>query len=1060
MKDIYLMLTSKKTLFVVLVFLTLPPSILLAQLKTVTGAVRDEKGAPISGVSVLIKGTSTGTTTNESGQFTISAPAAATLVISNVGFADQEVAVKGQSSIAVRLVASSELLNQMVVVGYGTQKRLNVTGSVATINASDIKTMPDANVASRLQGRVPGVTVTGDNSPGGTPSVIIRGFGSINNSDPLYVIDGVPTTNLNGINPNDIESMTVLKDASSAAIYGSRASNGVILVTTKRGTPGKARLAFSTRVGLQRNQNEMAVLSPQESGELGWLQYKNDGLKMGDIGWGNPTYGYGATPRIPDYILPVGKMVGEVDESLYKWPRPYFGIIKTNKEGTDWYKAIEHPNPLLQEYNLSISGGTEKSDYAISAGYMSQNGTVNYTGFKRYSLRSNANVAVTDWLKIGESLSAAYTDRNGLANNNDLNSVALAARTSTSMPIYDIKGNWAGSWNPLALLYRNKDDYTRNMRIVANTYAQATIAKDFTFRSILGIDYTSARNKDRNLIMYESSDAAASDLLNESYNGGLQYNWDNTLNYSKTFGEKHHLNVLVGSSVVNNRYEVLTAGRSTYAFTDVDFMVLNSGEKDQTSGGNFDQWYTLSYFSRLNYDFKGKYLLEGVVRRDGSSRFSEANRWGTFPALSAGWRVSKEAFMSGATWINDLKLRVGYGQNGNDNVGNYNTYSSYRSNMFESYYNMAGTGSSTSQAGFHLYKFGNPDALWETSTTTDFGIDAVLFQNKLGFNFDVFNRRTTDMLYPDSRPATAAGLAVLPSVNVGEMLNKGFDLALTYHGNPGGNFKYNIQANFSHYNNKVVKLNGNPDEVRYGTTLRNSVYSISKAGVPVSSFYGYQVEGIFNTQKEIDDHAKYNPDNTGKDNYSRPGMFMFKDVNGDKIINSLDRTIIGNPHPDLTYGLNMDFSYKNWDLAMFFQGVHGNQLINFLKWDGFAGISTRDQLYESWTKDRAASGATITYPMQTRNNTELHLPSSFFVEDGAYFRMKSLVIGYTIPSAMLSRVKIGGLRIYAQATNLFTITKYSGLDPEVRQINNLTLGVDAGIYPTPQTVMFGIDLNL
>ncbi len=355
---------------------------------------------------------------------------------------------------------------------------------------------------------------------------------------------------------------------------------------------------------------------------------------------------------------------------------------------------------------------------------------------------------------------------------------------------------------------------------------------------------------------------------------------------------------------------------------------------------------------------------------------------------------------------------------------------------------------------------GNPDALWETSTTTDFGVDALIFKNKFGISFDIFNRRTSNMLYPDSRPATSSGLAVLPSVNVGEMLNKGFDLALTYHGNVGKDFKFNLQGNLSHYKNEVVKLNNNPDEIRYGTALRNSVYSISTAGYPISSFYGYEVEGIFNTQKEIDDHAKYNPDNNGKDNYSKLGMFMFKDVNGDGIITSSDRTIIGNPHPNLTYGLNMDFQYKNWDLSMFFQGVQGNQLINFLKWDAFAGIATKSQLYESWTAERYASGAKITYPMQTRNSTELHLPSSFFVEDGDYFRMKSLMIGYSLPSKITSNLKIGGLRMYLQATNLFTITKYTGLDPEIRQINNLTMGIDAGIYPTPQTVMFGIDLNL
>ncbi|MGN6434966.1 MAG: SusC/RagA family TonB-linked outer membrane protein [Agriterribacter sp.] len=1030
----------------------------------VKGKITDEAGNALEGVTIRAKGqTNSGVTSGPDGSFSIIVDEKAVLEISMVGFESIEIPVNGRSqldNITLKVAASG--LNEVVVVGYATQKKASLVGAVATVSSDDIAVMPDANVAARLQGRVSGVTVTNNNTPGGTPLVRIRGFGSINSNDPLYVIDGVPTTEgLASINPNDVESMTVLKDASSSAIYGSRASNGVILITTKKGKSGKPRLSFTTRVGTQWNKNKMDVLSPQETGELSWLQFRNDGLQVGDVNWGNPMYGYGENPVIPDYILPIGKMEGDpaVDPALYQWPRPYYGIIKSNKTGTDWYDEITNPSPIIQEYNIGVSGGTEKTNYSFSFGYMDQNGILKHTGFKRYSLRSNVDAQVTDWLKIGEALGVAYTDVNGIANNNDLNPVALAARTNTMMPVRDIMGNWAGGWNPMALLYRNKDDYNRRLRVLGNAYAQATFLKDFTVKSLIGIDYNSGRVLDRNLIMYESSDAAASHVLTQSFNGGLQYNWDNTLNYNKSINSVHNINVLLGTSVVSSYSETLTGSRSTFSLTDLDYMVLDAGEKDPASSGTFDEWYTFSYFGRLNYDYAGKYLLEAVVRRDGSSRFSEENRWGTFPAVAVGWRLSKENFMRNIKWITDLKLRAGYGKNGNDNVGNYNIYSTYRANRFEGYYNITGSSTTTTQAGFRKYKLGNPDARWEATTTTDIGLDAVLFNSKIEFSFDVFNRRTTDMLYPDSKPATF-GLVELPSVNIGEMQNKGFDVSLLYRGTIGNDFSFNIQGNLSHYKNKVISLNNKPGEIRYGATLRNSIYNASMAGQPISSFYGYVVEGIFNSWEDVAKHPKYNPDVNGLDTYSKPGMFMYKDVNNDGKITAADRTFTGSPHPDFTYGINIDLKYKNWDVVMFFQGVQGNQLANYLLWDGFAGVNTKRHLYESWTAERYANGDKITMPVITRDVTQLHLPSSFFLENGSYFRMKSLSIGFNLPADVASRFKMRGARIYAQATNLFTITKYTGLDPEVTPVNNLTLGIDNGVYPTSQSVMVGLDINL
>jgi TonB-linked SusC/RagA family outer membrane protein len=951
------------------------------------------------------------------------------------------------------------------------QQKKTVTGAVATVGDKELLAVPSGDAAALLQGRLAGITVTSNNSPGGEASVRIRGVGSINNNNPLYIIDGVPTTTgLTHINPNDIESMTALKDASSSAIYGSRAANGVIVVTTKRGKSGAPKLSFDARYGVQQAVNQLNLLNTQELGELLWLENRNRGLSPGDPGWGDLQYGYGPNPVIPDYVLPAGKMAGEVDESTYSYPNPYNGITRANKEGTNWYNEI-FINAPIQEYNLALSGGGENNNYAISAGYMDQNGIVDQTGFKRYTLRANSDVKLKKWLEVGQSLGFAYTDRVSFGNNDEYNPVSMSHRMHPILPVYDIRGNYAGSkvlstgnaMNPKALLERNKDDFSRQMRLLGNFYTQVNLMEGLSIRSLFGIDYTSNRTKDIFLMDPEYTQTNYTNRLNENYSGGLQYNWSNTLNYSKKIGNDHKLNILLGTEALKNNYEFLGAGRSTFAFSDFDYMVINAGEKDITNSGTFDEWSLFSYFARANYSYQEKYLFEAVTRRDASSRFSKANRWGTFPAFSAGWRISSEAFMAETTWINDLKIRAGWGMNGNDNVGNYNSYTTYRNAGNASYYNIAGTSSTQTAAGFHKYALGNPNGRWEATTTTNLGIDLVLFDFRFEANVDVYTRNTTNMLYPEAKPDTWGGL-VLPSINIGEMNNKGIDVILNYRGKPSRTFNYNVSANLSHYKNQIVSLNNNPNEIRFGNSLREEVYTASKAGLPISSFFGYQVEGIFNTQEEVNAHPKYNPDINGVDSYSKPGMLKYKDVNGDGKITPDDRTFIGNPHPNFTYGFNINMSYNNWDMSMFLQGSQGNDLINYLnRWtlfNLFEGNRKKERLYESWTPERYQNGDKITVPMAIRNDAAMQKPSSFFVENGSYFRLKNIQIGYSLSPEMLSRLKIDRLRIYAQATNLFTITKYSGLDPEVSIANDRHMGVDEGIYPVSRMYLLGVNLNL
>ncbi len=1061
----------------------------------VSGVVVSKDGIAIPGVSVSVKGTTAGTITSPDGKFTLKIPeGATTIVVSYIGMRTQELILGSQSSFRVVMEDDVIGVDEVVVVGYGSQQKKTLTGAVSTVDGSDLRAVPAASAAAKLQGRVAGVTVTNDNTPGGEATVRVRGIGSVNNNDPLYIIDGVPTTGgLSKMNPNDIESMSVLKDASSSAIYGVRAANGVIIVTTKRGKAGKPRVSFDARFGMQRTTNKLDLLNTREYGELLWLESKNINLKPGKSGWGNSQYGFGETPVIPDYIIPEGKMEGEVDESTYSYPGPYNGITRANKQGTDWYDEI-FDHATIQEYNLSVSGGTENGSYAFSGGYMNQEGVVIHTGFERFSLRSNADTKITKWLEIGESLGVSYTDRTGMGTNNDEgNAISQVYRMQPIIPVYDIKGNFAGTQakttgngaNPVAVLYRDKDDYYRDLRVLANAYVQLNLFPGLNVRSLVGADFTSTRRMDRTLTNPEFSEAIPADILNQYYYGTFQYNWINTLNYKKTINDVHNFTVLLGTESVKWDYDWIQGSRSTFASTGLDYMVLDSGEKDQVANGSFDEWSTFSYFGRINYDYEGKYLVEGVIRRDGSSRFSKDNRWGTFPAFSVGWRLSEEAFMQNTEWVDNLKVRFGWGKNGNDNVGGYyNAFTTYRVYNGESYYSIGGANSSSS-AGIHKYKLGNPDGKWEASVTTNLGIDAALFNNSLEINLDLYKRKTTDMLYNQNLPDTYGNL-VLPAVNIGEMENNGFDLMATYHGSVGNDFHFNVRANISHYKNEIVKLNNNPNEILWGPELRQNTYTASMTGEPISSFYGYVVDGyltpdMFNVTFADDAdgdpmpkytlkdkvHAPYNTKNPAEDTYSRPGVFKYRDLDKDGKIDSEDRTTIGSPHPDFTYGINIDLEYKNWDMSMFFQGSQGNDLINYVnRWimfNNFSGNRGKARLYESWTEERYTNGDKITQPIAIRDDANMQKNSSFFIEDGSYFRMKDLQIGYTLPAALLSKTGISRLRVYLQATNLFTITDYSGLDPELSNPDDnpdRLMGVDEGVYPNSQFFMFGINLSL
>ncbi|MBC3787585.1 SusC/RagA family TonB-linked outer membrane protein [Spirosoma utsteinense] len=1046
----------------------------------IRGKVVDATGGAIPGATVVLKGSSSlGTTTDADGAFILNVPdGSTTLVVSSIGFMAQEIAIGNQSQLLVTLQSDVKALSEVVVTGYSSQSRRDITGSVATVDAKELTKVTAPNVAQQLQGRVAGVTVTSNNSPGGEATVRIRGFGTINNNDPLYIIDGVPTKGgLNSINPNNIESMQVLKDASSASIYGSRAANGVIIITTKKGRIGTPQFTFNSRAGVQIGKVDLGLIKdPQDFGNLLWTQRRNAGVLTN----GNPShqqYGNGPTAVVPDYIL-AGASYGlaegdpRVNPALYNYNRTgFYQIVKANREGTDWEKEILHP-ASIQEYNIGANGGTESGRYAISLNYFKQDGVMIHTGFDRYSLRSNTEFLFKKRIRLGENLEVSYTDNKGYYNNNgtastannqDGNPIGNGYRIPSIIPVYDIMGNFAATraaglgpaTNPVAQLWRSRNNKTSTFRTFGNAYLEVDVLKNLVAKSSIGIDYTNANRVGYTLLDLEEAEIEAANSLVNANAYDINWTWSNTLNYSAAFGSNHKLNVLAGTEAIKGSGRDFSATRTTFFSEDPLYMFLNSGTAGINNTGGGYEWALFSVFGKVNYSLNDRYLLEATIRRDGSSRFGQNNRYGTFPAFSAGWRISEEGFMAGLPWINDLKIRAGWGQTGNQEIGNYNGFSTYRSSLSQSSYAIDGSNNSV-QSGFDTEAFGNPDAKWETTTQTNLGLDATFMKGKLGLTLDLFNRTTSDMLYQVSLPATQ-GVATIPFVNIGEMNNKGIDLNLTYNNKAlNGNLTYGVGVNFSTYKNKVVRLNSSSTAVLLGPAIRSYTWTRSVAGMPLFSFYGLKIDGIYQNQSELDAGPAY-------PGYAAVGKYKYHDTDGDGTITDNDRMFLGNPHPDFTYGVNLNLGYKNFDLSAFFQGVQGNQLLNMVKrWVDFnnqAGNRSLRMLNDSWTPENPDA----VLPILDANDSRSQQPSSYFIEDGSYLRLKNLTIGYTLPASVASKIKFESARVFVQAQNLFTITKYSGIDPEVTSVGSspgsTVLGVDQGNYPNAKMYQIGINFG-
>lgn len=1037
-------------------------SFAFSQSRTVSGRVTDPSNQPIVGATVSVKGTNLATQTDANGNFSISVPEGRNaLTLTSVGYEPRDMDISGQNNVTVSLQVLASSLNEVVVTGYSAQRRKDITGSVAVVNVKDLKAVPAGSPEQMLQGRAAGLNIITSGQPGSGSNIRIRGITSFGNTDPLVIIDGVQGS-LANINANDIESIQVLKDAGAAAIYGVRGSNGVIVVTTKRGRAGKVSIAYDAYYGTQRPlKNGFDLLNPQEMADLTWLAYRNSGQI--DPATGNPThpqYGSGPKPVLPDYILPSGAMEGDprVDPSRYNidFSKPVYQIVKANKQGTDWFHEIFKPAPI-QSHTVTASGGSDKSTYLFSLGYFNQQGTLINTYLKRYSARLNTVFNLNDNFRIGENLYMFNRDNPQIGNQGEGNEISQVYRTQPIVPVYDIAGNWGGGagarlgqgYNPVASRVRAKDNKGNQWDIQGNVFAELNFLQNFTARTTFGGTLNNGYYYNFGFRTYEN----AENVGQNSYNEGAYYNrnwtWTNSITYSNVFAEVHNVKVFAATEAIEYYGRSVGGSRNNLFSDDPNFRNLSNG--NPSGQNNFSGAYQSSLFSligRLDYSFADKYLLSATVRRDGSSVFGPESRYGVFPSVTLGWRVSSEDFMRSIEWLNELKLRAGYGVLGSaTNVNSNNAFTLFGGGPGDAYYDITGANSST-VLGFRQATIGNPATSWEEDKILNIGVDATLM-NRLDFSIEWYKKSIEGLLFGQPLPATVGG-AGRPTINIGNVENTGVDLSANYRGNINKDFRYDVGLVFTKYKSNITKIPGEyfgAGGSRIGDFARNQV------GHPIASFFGYEVIGLFQDAGDVSKSPKQDA--------AAPGRFKYLDANNDNKISDSDRVFFGNPNPDFTYGLNVNAGYKGFDFSIFLYGSQGNDVINYVRWwtdffQSFQGVKSKDALYNSWLPDR--KNAKVPIVENESNFSNNGVPNSYYMEDGSFLRCKSLILGYTFPNNTLNRIGIERLRLYVQAANLFTITKYTGLDPELSG-SNTSFGIDYGNYPNSQK-NYNIGINL
>ncbi len=1051
-------------------------SLAYAQESTVTGRVTSVEEGALPGVNVLIQGSGQGTVSDVEGNYSIVVPGPdAVLVFSSIGYTTEAVTVGNQTKIDLVLAPDVTSLKEIVVTGYTSQRKADITGAVAIVNTEQMNQITAASFVQKLEGRAAGVTVNAGGQPGGRNTVRIRGISSFTNNDPLYIVDGVPLEDAfnNWLNPNDIESIQILKDPSTASIYGARANNGVIIVTTKKGRKGKAKLSVDVNIGVQTpvsGMDKILIQNPLDYHKIIKISHDNAGLNVPTNIYGNPD-----SPSIPNYLWPNDgtNQTQSVDESTYSFPD---NLIMPSSQGTDWWDEAFDPS-LVQDYNIAMSGGTDNSLYHISLQYFDQDGTLKYNWLKRLSLRANTEFKFGKFF-IGENIAISREQNSGgIGNQGEGSIIGQIIKMQPIIPVYDIDGYFAGAKantlgngsNPIARAYKGKDNVGTYNRIVGNVFAGVDIIDGLKFKSSFGFNLGNSLFKGFGYPTPENSEPSTVFSLSEQYRTNTSWTWTNTLTYNKTFAQKHNLAVLAGYEAIDNTNNGLNASMAGYVTTDPNAWYIQDalGDPSTKNVNSFGGISSLtSIFGKIDYNFAGKYYLSGTVRRDGSSKFGPNNRYGTFPAFSAGWRISDEGFMQGLTWVDDLKIRAGWGITGNQNIPGGRTGNQFGGSTQDTFYDI--TGSNTSLVtGYRLTALGNVDLKWEENVSQNIGLDLSLFDSRLIVVFDVYERTVDDLLFDPALPA-AAGRANPPIVNIGKMKNNGYDFSIGYRSPGTGDFSWNMDWNGGHYKNEIIKIDGEqtffvgPVTGRGGEIVRNQL------GYSLGQFYALEVEGIFQNQGEVDAHVQQDGKAIGRFKYVNQ---LTEDTNGDgipdkadDIINAADKTIVGSPHPDFTTGLNFGAQWKNWDLSVFFFGSFGNDIFDITKeFTVFRLFNTnvrQDRLTDSWTPDNPGAK----YPKLDQNDQFSSQFNSFYVEDGSYVRLKNLQIGYNLPQMSWAN----NMRIYIQGQNLFTITGYEGYDPALPSISTTgsggersdqAQGLDRGTYPANRIFSIGINAS-
>lgn len=1023
-----------------------------AQNITVKGTVKDNTGEPVIGASVVQKGTSNGIVTDIDGNFTLDVPSNSTIVVSFIGYKTLEIPVAGKKLIDVTMKEDTEMLDEVVVVGYGQMKRSDLTGSVVSVSDAAIKKSVPTSIDQVLQGRAAGVQIQANTGmPGGSSAIRIRGVNSLNaTNQPIFVIDGVivdssssdnGTSNpLSSINPSDIVSMDVLKDASATAIYGARASNGVIMITTKRGKAGEGSITYDGYVGWQSMPKKLEVMNLRE-----YAAHKN---VIADAGISNADN---------NFIRP--ELLGE---------------------GTDWQDEL-YRNALMTSHNLSMTGGSEKITYAFSAGYLDQEGIALGSSFKRLSLRGNLDAEIKKWLKGGINFALADSKQKVGTEN----SVIMNALTSApSVAVYNPDGGFDGPddvWqpdNPVALA-TIKDNHNKKENFRFSAYLEATILKGLTFKTELSADYNLNKyyfyEPDWKFGVKENNTRTGKWTKNDS----KYWSWRNILTYNRNFLEKHNINVMLGQEMSESHWESQVSNAT--GFLSNSATDPSAGDVSKSSGTGYQNNSSIfSYFGRAFYSYDDRYLLTATLRRDGSSKFADGNRWGWFPSAALAWKISNESFLKDNPVINNLKLRFGWGTTGNQNVSDW------------AYIALLSTKTTPWGTGVLNGNTANPDLKWETTYSTNIGLDVNLFDNRIEFIADIYYKKTKDLLLQVGLPSflgsAGYGAAANPWANVGSLENKGIELTLNTVNIDNGKFSWRSNFVLSMNRNKVKELDTETGSLPYTLQIADDNHTITNTvvGQPIGQFWGFKVIGRFNEPtdfyyKDASGNVKEVPRPEGNaiaKGETWLGDYIFEDVNKDGVINADDQTFIGNPEPKFTYGIGNTFSWKGLDLTIFLSGSYGNDVVNYnRRWLEQSGAN--GNILKAATNVAQVEMIDPNGPEDFRNyhvvggdpyspriykGSDKHKNwrmSDRYVEDGSYLRIQNISLGYTLPKKWLQKTPIQNLKIYANLQNVYTWSKYKGYDPEVGCLwgNSLMNGVDYGRYPSPRIYTFGLNVS-